>query len=92
MKDSRPCDCSKPWPKMVRLSIGGLDRYYVCPHCGCIRHETAPGPGLLDDIIFYHVNDPRVPEIVWGEARHIMERPVYYQLGLFDDERTNRGY
>ena len=77
---------------MVRLSIGGLDRYYVCPHCGCIRHETAPGPGLLDDIIFYHVNDPRVPEIVWGEARHIMERPVYYQLGLFDDERTNRGY
>ena len=86
MKDSRPCDCSQPWPKMVRLSSGGLDRYYLCPHCGYIRHETAPGPGLLDDIIFYHMNDPRVPEIVWGEARQIMEQPVYNQLGLFDDE------
>lgn len=86
MKDTRPCDCSRPWPEMPCLRIGGLDRYYLCPHCGCIRHETAPGPGLVGDITFYHVNDPRIPEIVWREAQHILNRPVYNQLGLFGDE------
>jgi hypothetical protein len=71
---------------MPRLPIGGLDRYYLCPDCGCIRHETAPAPGLLDEITFYHMDDPQIPEIVWREAQHILNRPVYNQLGLFDDE------
>ncbi len=88
MKDTRQCDCSRPWPAMIRLSVAGLDRYYLCPACGCIRHEAANGPGLIDDIAFYHINDPRVPELVWHEARRLMNRPAYNQLDLFGNEQS----
>lgn len=87
MKDTRQCDCVRPWPKMLRLGVGSLDRYYLCRRCGCIRHETAPGPGLIDDIHFFDLKDPRLPEAVWREAHRVLSRPVYCQLELFDCER-----
>jgi hypothetical protein len=86
MKDTRQCDCSRPWPEMVRLGIAGPERYFVCSRCGCIRHETAKGPGLIGDVSFHHVDDPMIPESVWREARRVMNPPVYNQLGLFDNE------
>ena len=86
MKDTRRCDCSRPWPEMTRIGAAGPDRYYLCPACGCIRHEAAAGPGLLDDVAFYHIDDPRVPELVWREAHRLLNRPTYSQLGLFGNE------
>lgn len=86
MKDARSCDCSRPWPQMIRLGIGGLDRYYLCLECRCVRHETASGPGLVDDIFFHHWDDPKLPEIIWREARRILDRPIYSQPLLFERE------
>ena len=83
MKDTRQCDCCRPWPKMVRLGFRGPDRYFLCSRCGCIRWETAAGPGLVGDIAFCDVNDPWVPRAVWAEAQHILDQPSYTQLALF---------
>ena len=69
---------------MVRLAVGGLNRYYICPRCQAIREEVCDRAGLILGVRTYAEPWPELgSEAAREQARAFLQSHAGRQLGLF---------
>lgn len=73
---------------MMRLNAGGVPAYFhLCRKCGAIREDVHLRDGTLTGETHWHaVDSAAVPAAVVQQAREILDKPDYQQLGLFGEE------
>ena len=85
---SQHCDCDgPPWPLMMRLHAGVVPAiFHLCLGCGTIREDITRRDGTIYATRFYGLDSDGLPSSVVVQARAILDRPKFTQMGLFGEE------
>jgi hypothetical protein len=80
------CDCTgkAPWPAMLKLSVAGQGRFYLCRECGAVREEVCRVDGTVIEIHYHDSADAAdLSPVVLEQVRAILDAPEFEQLALF---------
>ena len=82
------CDCtgSTPWPVMVRLSVGGLNRYYLCYGCERVREEIGRPDGAIAGVQYHKLASETLSRTAREQAEELLRLRGYEQGSLFEDQ------
>ena len=81
------CDCtgSAPWPAMTRLSVGGLNRYYLCYECERVREESGRPDGTIAGVRYHDLASEALSRAAREQAEELLRLRGYEQGNLFGD-------
>ena len=80
------CDCTgaPPWPRMVRLSAAGPNRYYLCRTCGGILEHVCRPDGTIQETRRHQEPGDGLPKAVREQTRDVTGLVEYEQLSFFE--------
>jgi len=88
MKPEALCTCTggPPGPEMMRLSVGGLNRYFLCTRCKAIREEGCRRDGTIAHVRRHQVGREALSQTVRQQAKKILDLLGYEQMSRFDED------
>ena len=70
---------------MTRLSVGGLNHYYLCYECERVRQEARRPDSSLIDVRYYKLTNPMLSRTAKEQAEELLRLRGYQQGSLFAD-------
>ena len=66
------CNCTRksPWPEMQRLSVGGLNRYFLCTQCENVREEVCRPNGMIVKVRYHQIESEVLSKTVSSRFGH----------------------
>jgi hypothetical protein len=71
---------------MVRVIVGGLNRYFLCIKCKTIREEVCRVDGTIAVVRYHRSNSQALSQTVRQQAQKILDLLGYEQRPLFDKD------
>ena len=70
---------------MMRLSVGGLNRYFLCTQCQTIREEVCRVDGTIATVRYHQSSSQVLSQTVRQQAKELLDLLSYEQMRLFGD-------
>jgi hypothetical protein len=71
---------------MVRVIVGGLNRYFLCTACKTIREEMCRVDGTIAVVRYHRSSSQALSQTVRQQAQKLLDWLGYEQKPLFDED------